>query len=163
MRVGFGIDVHRFGGEGPLVLGGVIIDTERGLQATSDGDVAIHALIDALLGAAALGDLGDHFPSGDPQWRDASSLDLLEITMQRLASVVETVVNVDLTVLAQSVRIAPHRAEMRATIAAGLGIEVGAVSLKATTTDHLGLIGRDEGVAALATVLVESGSDQPIA
>ena len=154
MRVGSGIDVHRFGGSPPVILGGEEVDVGRGLEATSDGDVVLHALIDALLGATALGDLGDHFPSSNEQWHGAASIRLLQHTMRLVAEAGYGIVNADITVLSQSVRIAPHRDRMRATIARALGIGVDAVSVKATSTDHLGMIGRDEGIAAIATVLV---------
>lgn len=155
MRVGFGIDAHRFGGSGPLIIGGVLADTERGVEATSDGDVALHALIDALLGAAALGDLGVHFPSSDPQWHGASSVDLLMRTMSMLTDAGLRVTSVDVTVIAQSIRLAPIRDDARARIAQVLDLEIGNVSVKATTTDRMGFIGRDEGIAATAIVTVE--------
>jgi 2-C-methyl-D-erythritol 2,4-cyclodiphosphate synthase len=154
MRVGSGIDVHRFGGSPPVILGGQEVDGGRGLEATSDGDVVLHALIDALLGATALGDLGDHFPSSNDQWQGAASIDLLRRTVRMIAEAGYVVVNADVTVVSQSVRIAPHRDRMRTTIASALGIGVDAVSVKATSTDHIGMIGRDEGIAAIATVLV---------
>jgi 2-C-methyl-D-erythritol 2,4-cyclodiphosphate synthase len=150
VRVGFGIDAHRFGGRGPLVLGGVVVDANRGLDATSDGDVAVHAIIDALLGAGGLGDLGAHFPSSNPRFRGIDSLQLLEQTRHLLRGAGFGVVNVDVTIIAQTVRMAPHRDEMRRSIAAALDIDVTGVSVKATTTDHLGFTGRDEGIAAMA-------------
>lgn len=155
MRVGQGIDVHRFGGEPPVVLAGVVVDRARGVEATSDGDVAVHALIDALLGAGALGDLGVHYPSEDhPRWSGARSMDLLADTVRRLRAADLAVGTVDVTVIAQSVRVGPHRAEMRVALAAALGVGLEAVSVKATTTDHLGFIGRDEGIAAIAVATV---------
>jgi 2-C-methyl-D-erythritol 2,4-cyclodiphosphate synthase len=154
MRVGHGFDAHRLGGGPPLVLGGVVVDEDHGLVATSDGDVAIHALIDALLGAAALGDLGTHFPSADPRWEGSSSLDLLGRAVELLGERGLGVVNVDVTIIAQSIRVAPHREAMRSAIAGVLGVGVDAVSVKATTTDGLGFLGRDEGIAALATATV---------
>jgi 2-C-methyl-D-erythritol 2,4-cyclodiphosphate synthase len=154
MRVGFGIDAHRFGGSDPLVIGGVVIDSERSVEATSDGDVALHALIDAMLGAAALGDLGHHFPSSDPTWHGVSSIDMLLATKHILAENDLSVTSVDVTVIAQSVRVAPHRNDMRARIAAVLEIDVDAVSVKATSTDGMGFIGRNEGIAASAVVTV---------
>lgn len=154
IAVGWGTDVHAFGGSPPLLLAGVVVDHERGLAGTSDADVAVHAVGDALLGAAALGDLGSHFPSSDPQWQGADSLDLLA----RVVSVVDRAgwrpARVDVTIVAQSVRVAPHREAMRTSLAEVLGIDVGAVSVKATTTDGLGSIGRDEGVAATAVVVL---------
>lgn len=154
MRVGQGIDAHRFGGEPPVVLAGVVVDRARGVEATSDGDVAAHALADALLGAGALGDLGLHYPSSDPRWSGARSMDLLADTVRRLRAVDLAVGTVDVTVIAQSVRVAPHRAEMRAALAEVLGVALEAVSVKATTTDGLGFIGRDEGIAAIAVATV---------
>jgi 2-C-methyl-D-erythritol 2,4-cyclodiphosphate synthase len=154
MRVGHGFDAHRLGGDPPLVLGGVVVDEGHGLVATSDGDVAIHALTDALLGAAALGDLGTHFPSSDPRWEGSSSLDLLARAVELLRERGLGVVNVDVTIIAQSIRVAPHREAMRSAIAGVLGVGEDAVSVKATTTDGLGFLGRDEGIAALATATV---------
>lgn len=154
MRVGHGFDAHRLGGDPPLVLGGVVVDEGHGLVATSDGDVAIHALTDALLGAAALGDLGTHFPSSDPRWEGSSSLDLLARAVELLGERGLGVVNVDVTIIAQSIRVAPHREAMRSAIAGVLGVGEDAVSVKATTTDGLGFLGRDEGIAALATATV---------
>jgi len=152
MRVGFGVDAHAFGGEGPLVLGGVEVEAGRGLTGTSDADVVLHAIADALLGAAALGDLGEWFPSSDPRWLDAPSGDLVETVLDRVHTEGWQVSNCDVTVVAQSVRIAPHRARMRGCIAALLGVPFDAVSVKATTTDGMGAIGRDEGIAAFAAV-----------
>ena len=154
MRVGQGIDSHRFGGDGPLVLGGVLVDESRGVEATSDGDVLVHAVIDALLGAAALGDLGSHYPSSDDRWHGARSLDLLSDAVSKLEAAGWVPSNIDATVIAQSVRVAPHREAMRTALADALGIDVGAVSVKATTTDHLGFTGRDEGLAAFATAAI---------
>jgi len=158
MRVGFGIDVHRFGGTPPMRLAGVEIDDERGLEATSDGDVPVHAVIDALLGAAALGDIGTHFPSDDERWHGSRSLDLLAATRVEVETRGYRVCNVDITIVAQSVRVGPYREQMRQAIAACLGVEIDAVSVKATTTDGLGFIGRDEGVGATAVALIEQRS-----
>jgi 2-C-methyl-D-erythritol 2,4-cyclodiphosphate synthase len=155
MRVGFGVDAHQFGGSDPLIIGGVVVDTERSVEATSDGDVALHALIDAMLGAGALGDLGLHFPSSDPTWHGASSIDMLLEAKRMLAEAGLHVASVDLTVIAQSVRIAPHRDAMCARIAAALDIDVNVVSVKATSTDGMGFIGRDEGIAASAVVTAD--------
>ncbi|MDJ0959092.1 MAG: 2-C-methyl-D-erythritol 2,4-cyclodiphosphate synthase [Acidimicrobiia bacterium] len=161
MRVGFGVDAHRFGGSAPLIICGVLVDSDQGVEATSDGDVAIHALMDAMLGAGALGDLGLHFPSSDPRWHGASSIDMLRRTRHLLAEAGLGVVSVDVTVIAQSVRIAPNRDEMRARIADALQVAVGAVSVKATSTDGMGFIGSDEGIAATAVVtVVEASSAQ---
>ncbi len=154
MRVGQGIDSHRFGGDGPLVLGGVVVDEIRGVEATSDGDVLTHAVIDALLGAAGIGDLGAHYPSSDERWHGARSLDLLADTVEKLRRAGWVPSNVDATVVAQSVRISPHRERMREMLAGPLGVDVSAVSVKATTTDRLGFTGRDEGLAAIAVAAI---------
>ncbi len=157
MRAGLGFDAHRFGGEAPLVLCGVVIEDAPGVEATSDGDVATHAVIDALLGGTSLGDLGSFYPSSDSRWRDVSSVDvLLEDAMQRLSRTGWRPVNVDVTIVAQSVRIAPHRSEMRARLATVLQLPESAVSVKATTTDGMGWMGRGEGIAALAVASLTS-------
>lgn len=154
VRVGFGYDVHRFEGEGPIVLAGVVIDHPLGIAATSDGDVAAHALCDALLGAVADGDMGAHFPSSDPQWADANSMDLLRLCVGRVGAAGYVVGSVDVTIVVQDVHIAPHADLMRANIAEALGTSFTDVSLKATTTDGLGWIGAGTGLAvhAVATV-----------
>lgn len=157
MRVGLGFDAHRLGGDGPVTLAGVVVSSERGLLGTSDADVAAHAVADALLGAAALGDLGTHFPSSDPRWEGADSMDLLKRVVTMLTEAGHRPGNVDLTIVSQSVRVAPHRETMRINLAAVLAVDVGAVSVKATTTDHLGAIGRDEGVAAIAMAGLAEG------
>ena len=153
-RTGWGFDAHRFGGGGPVVLCGVEIDDDRGIEATSDGDVAVHALIDALLGPVGIGDLGVHFPSEDPEMDGADSMKLLVRATQLVAAAGYDVGNVDVTVVSQSVRVAPHRAAMRTALAVALGIEEAAVSGKATTTDGMGAIGNDEGIAAAAVAVV---------
>ena len=153
-RVGWGFDVHRLGGPGPLRLAGVVVDPDLGLIGTSDADVAVHAVADALLGAAALGDLGTHFPSSDPAWADADSLEILRTVAALVADSGWSVGNVDLTVVAESVRIAPHRDAMRARLASVLGLETGRVSVKATSTDGLGLLGAGDGMAAAAVVML---------
>lgn len=149
-RIGWGIDAHRFGGGGPLVLCGVVVDEAAGVIATSDGDVAVHALADALLGAAALGDLGMHFPSSDAEWAGASSMMILDRVVSLCSDAGFALGSVDVTIVAESVRIAPHREDMRRRLAGTLGTAVGAVSVKATTTDGLGFAGRNEGIVALA-------------
>ncbi len=153
--VGWGFDVHAFGGLGPLVLAGVVIDPDRGLVGTSDADAVAHAVSDALLGAAALGDLGEFFPSHDPQWAGADSMMLLADVFDRFAGTGLRVAHLDVTVVAQWVRIAPHRLEMRRRLASALQIEVESVSVKATTTDGLGFVGRDEGLASVAVVTAD--------
>jgi 2-C-methyl-D-erythritol 2,4-cyclodiphosphate synthase len=154
MRVGWGFDSHRFGGSGPTLLGGVIADAGRGVEATSDGDVIAHAVADSLLGAAALGDLGDFFPSGDPRWKGADSMALLAEVVTRVVAAGYRVASIDVTVIAEAVRVSPHRGEIRRRLAAVLGVDIDAVSLKATTTDGLGFLGRDEGLAAAAVVVL---------
>ena len=154
MRIGWGFDAHRIGLEGPMIIAGVTVADDRGLVATSDGDVALHAVADAVLGACALGDLGSHFPSSDPQWRDAASTHLLARVVAMAGDSGFSVESVDLTVIAQTVRIAPHRDEMRRRIAELLHVTADQVSVKATTTDGMGFVGREEGVAAVAVVTV---------
>jgi 2-C-methyl-D-erythritol 2,4-cyclodiphosphate synthase len=152
LRVGLGFDAHRFGGKSPLVLGGVIVDHERGLEATSDGDAAAHAVSDALLGAVGLGDMGTHFPSSDEGWRGADSMLMLDTVVKLVRASGWWVNNVDLTIIAQNVRIDPHRQAMRLALSDVLETE--AVSVKATTTDTMGFTGRGEGLAVLAVVTV---------
>ena len=155
MRVGLGYDVHRVRAGRPLVLGGVRFDSDWGLEGHSDADVLLHAVGDALLGAAGLGDLGEHFPPGDARWKDASSLDLLARIASLLAERGARVANVDAMVVAEAPRLAPHRAAMCANIARALGLAPDRVSVKATTNEALGAIGRREGLAAMAVALVE--------
>ncbi len=157
LRIGMGYDIHRIVPGRPLVLGGVRIESEWGLMGHSDADVVLHAIGDALLGAASLGDLGTHFPPGDPQWKDASSLDLLRRIAARLREANATVSNVDAMLVAEAPRIAPHRAAMCERIAEALGIAPGQVSVKATTNEQLGALGRREGLAAMAVALVDGG------
>ena len=150
MRVSWGFDAHRFGGEPPVVLAGVVVDDARGVEATSDGDLVAHAVADALLAVAGLGDLGVHFPSSDPQWEGADSMELLAEVVDMCGHV--AVSFVDVTVIAQDVRVAPHRARMQENLAGVLGIAKEAVAVKATTTDRLGTIGAGDGLAATAVV-----------
>lgn len=152
MKVGWGFDTHRFGGDPPVLLAGVPADLTRGLLGTSDADVVAHAVADALLGVAALGDLGVFFPSSDPQWRDADSMELLGMVVARVYAEGLRVAHLDVTVVAESVRLAPVREAVRAALAEMLNIELDSVSVKATTTDGMGFLGRDEGVAAVAVV-----------
>ena len=154
-RVGQGLDVHAFGAGDHVMLGAVRIPHDQGLAAHSDGDVALHALCDALLGAAALGDIGQHFPPGDERWRDADSGLLLSRVVDLLAEQDWSPANVDITVACERPRLAPHVEAMRAAIAALLGIGVDRVSVKATTTERLGFCGRGEGIAALAVALIQ--------
>jgi 2-C-methyl-D-erythritol 2,4-cyclodiphosphate synthase len=156
MRVGSGFDVHAFGPGDHVMLGGVRIPAPRGVIAHSDGDVLLHALTDALLGAAGLGDIGQHFPDSDPRWQGAASTQFVRHAVQLLASAGWSVVNADLTLLGETPRIAGHRDVIRTSVAAALGVDVAAVNLKATTTEKLGFIGRSEGLAAQAVVLIGS-------
>jgi 2-C-methyl-D-erythritol 2,4-cyclodiphosphate synthase len=153
MRVGIGYDSHRFGGDGPLLLGGVEIEHDAGLEGHSDADVLTHAVIDALLGAAGLGDLGTHFPPGEERWRDADSVDLLRTVVGMLGG---PVTNVDATVICEAPRLGPYRREIEANLAEALGAPV---SVKATTNEGMGFVGRGEGIAAVAVALVDAGPD----
>ncbi|HET6564024.1 MAG TPA: 2-C-methyl-D-erythritol 2,4-cyclodiphosphate synthase [Xanthomonadales bacterium] len=155
LRVGQGLDVHAFTPGDHVMLGGVRIPHAHGIDAHSDGDVALHALSDALLGAAALGDIGQHFPPGDEQWRGASSLLMLGHIVQLLQSHGWGIVNVDVTIACEAPRIAPQVPEMRRLTAAALQVDVNAVSFKATTTEQLGFCGRGEGIAAIAVALLQ--------
>ena len=153
-RIGQGLDVHAFTDGDHVMLGGVRIPHSQGLQAYSDGDVALHALCDALLGAVALGDIGQHFPPGNEQWRDADSSLLLTAVHNMLGNEGWLVVNLDITIACEQPRIAPHVTAMREAIAGVLKTSTDRVSVKATTTEKLGFCGRGEGIAALAVVLV---------
>lgn len=155
MRVGWGFDAHRIGGPGPMRVCGVIVDEIVGLIGTSDADVALHAVADAVLGAAALGDLGQHFPSSDPQWADADSADLLATVIKMIDDRGISVASVDVTIIAETVRISPHRAAMRQRLCDIMRTPMGHVSVKATTTDGMGYLGRDEGIAATAIVSLD--------
>jgi 2-C-methyl-D-erythritol 2,4-cyclodiphosphate synthase len=155
MRVGQGFDAHAFRQGGTLVLGGVHVPHARSLEAHSDGDVVLHALCDALLGAAGLGDIGVHFPPGDPAFSNIDSRILLRRTTGLVTSAGYQVVNADITVVAQAPRLAPHIEAMRAVISGDLQVEAGRVNVKATTTEQLGFTGRGEGIAAFAVVLLE--------
>ena len=155
MRVGWGFDAHRFAEGGFVRLGGIVVDHRRRVVATSDGDVLAHAVADALLGAACLGDLGGLFPSSDAAWTDADSMDLLKRVVTLITEAGYRVGSVDATVVAETVRVAPQREAIRVALAAGLGVDPAAVSVKATTTDGLGFLGRDEGIAAMAVVVLE--------
>ena len=154
MRVGIGFDAHRLVAGLPLALGGVAIPWEKGLAGHSDGDVALHALIDALLGAAGLGDIGEHFPPTEERFRGIASRQLLREVRTRVAAAGFRVEQVDLVIIAEQPRLAPYRAAMRAAIAEDLGLSVERVGVKATTTDGLGFTGRGEGIAAHAVALI---------
>ncbi|RIL06502.1 MAG: 2-C-methyl-D-erythritol 2,4-cyclodiphosphate synthase [Proteobacteria bacterium] len=155
MRVGQGVDAHRLVAGRPLRLGGVEIPHERGLEGHSDGDVLLHAVASALLGAIGAGDLGTHFPSSDARWRGADSGVLLEAVVALLRERGFAIGNLDATVIAQAPRLAPFREAMRDALAKRLGVEPGRVNVKITSTDALGAIGRGEGIAAQAVALVE--------
>ena len=155
MRIGHGYDVHAFGEGDGIVLGGVQIPFKRGLIAHSDGDVVLHALCDALLGAAGLGDIGRHFPDTDPALSDTDSRTLLRAVVAQLDDAGWTVVNVDITVIAQTPRLAEHINGMRERVAADLRVAEGSVNVKATTTEKLGFVGREEGIASHAVALLK--------
>ena len=156
IRIGHGYDAHRFAPGAKLVLGGVAIEFERGLAAHSDGDVLIHALCDALLGAAGLGDIGRHFPDTRSEFAGVDSRVLLRRVVALLSERGFGVVNADVTAIVQAPRLAPHLGEMRTNLASDLGIEPGGVNVKATTTEGMGFTGRGEGIAAHAVALIEA-------
>lgn len=156
MRIGQGFDVHAFCEGSEVILGGIAIPHSHGLKAHSDGDVLLHALADALLGALALGDIGHFFPDTSEEWAGADSRDLLRRVMARVAEEGYRVVNVDTTIIAQSPKMAPHIEAMRLNIAEDLGAPAGRISVKATTTETLGFTGRKEGIACQAVCLLES-------
>ena len=155
LRVGLGVDAHALEPGVPLVLGGVPFDHPTGLAGHSDGDVIAHALIDAVLGAANRGDIGSLFPSGDERFRGASSLDLLAQAYQTVREDGWRLVNADCVLVGERPRIGPHRAEMAARLAGAMGVDAGCVAVRATTTDHLGFTGREEGLAAQAVALLQ--------
>ena len=154
MRIGQGIDVHPFDESRALILGGVKISERGGLAGHSDADVVLHAVTDALLGAAGAGDIGEHFPSADERWRDAESSRFVREAKTILAERMSQIQNVDITIIAEKPKIAPHREAIAASIAKLLDLPRGQVNVKATTTDHLGFVGRGEGICAMAVVLV---------
>ncbi len=155
MRIGQGIDVHAFGPGDKIVIGGTVIPHHHGLMAHSDGDVLLHALCDALLGAAAMGDIGQHFPDSDPAWANADSRALLRLVMAKLHARGFKVVNVDATIIAQQPRMATYIPYMNRNIAEDLQCSLDCVNVKATTSERLGFNGREEGITALAVVLIE--------
>ena len=155
MRIGHGYDAHRFAAGGRLVLGGVDIPHDKGLAAHSDGDVVLHALCDALIGAAGGGDIGKHFPDNDPQYENIDSRVLVRRVIETLSGDGLRVGNADVTIVAEEPRLAAHVAQMRANIAADLGVDAARVNVKATTTEKMGFVGRGEGIAAHAVVLLE--------
>ena len=155
IRIGFGYDVHAFATDRPLILGGVTIPSERGLSGHSDADAVIHALVDALLGAAALGDIGQHFPSSDERWKNQPSSVFLDYTYDLLCQQQYTINNIDTTIVAEHPKMALHIQAMRTHLAQHLHLSREQVSVKATTTDGLGFTGREEGIACYAIALVE--------
>lgn len=157
MRIGIGYDVHAFVAGRPLILGGVQIPYAQGLAGHSDADAVIHAVVDALLGAAALGDIGQHFPSSDARWHDAPSTTFLTYARELLAEHGWRVGNIDATIVAERPKMAPYIPAMRQVLADALSVPLDAVSIKATTTDALGFTGRGEGIAAMAIAAVERG------
>jgi 2-C-methyl-D-erythritol 2,4-cyclodiphosphate synthase len=154
MRIGTGFDVHAFGPGNSVVLAGVRMPHTRGVVAHSDGDVVLHALCDAMLGAAGLGDIGMHFPDTDPLWKGADSRRFIATALEMLSVRGWRVGNADVTVLAQVPKLAPYRLEMRRSLAQMLDVPENQVNIKATTTEHLGFVGREEGIAAQAVVLL---------
>ncbi len=161
LRVGLGYDSHRFAPGRRLILGGVQIPHEQGLDGWSDADVVAHAVIDALCGAASLGDIGRLFPTGDPRCRDASSMTLLASVAGLVAAAGFEIVNVDVTVIAEQPLLAPHIPGMQQQLGAAMGVEPGRATVKAKTNEGMGFVGRGEGIAAFAVALLESGMGQP--
>jgi 2-C-methyl-D-erythritol 2,4-cyclodiphosphate synthase len=154
-RIGHGFDVHKFGGEGPFIIGGVSIPYEQGLIAHSDGDVALHALCDALLGAIAAGDIGRHFPDTDEKWKGANSRELLKDVYRRVKAQGYCLGNVDITIIAQAPKMAPYIQSMCAAIADDLETDISHINVKATTSERLGFTGRKEGIACEAVALLQ--------
>lgn len=153
-RSGIGYDVHRFAEDRPLILGGVEIPFAKGLLGHSDADVLLHAIADALLGAAALGDIGVHFPPTDPKWKDLDSIEILKHSIELLAEHGWVPVNIDATVIAEAPKVNPHVPAMKERIHQSTGLPLGSISIKATTNEQMGWIGREEGIAAMATALI---------
>lgn len=153
-RIGHGVDAHSFTFGKPLILGGVSIPFEKGLEGHSDADVVIHAIIDALLGAAGLGDIGTHFPNTDPQYHNISSIILLERVVNLIQERHYYIGNVDVTIVAECPKIAPHFAAMQQSLAVVMKVPKDSISIKATTTEKMGFTGREEGIAAFATALI---------
>ncbi|MCG7499081.1 2-C-methyl-D-erythritol 2,4-cyclodiphosphate synthase [Vibrio sp. Of7-15] len=154
IRIGHGFDVHKFGGEGPVIIGGVAVPYEQGLLAHSDGDVALHALCDALLGAIAEGDIGRHFPDTDDKWKGADSRELLKDVYRRVKEKGYQLGNADITIIAQAPKMAPHIESMCQAIATDLDTTLDNINVKATTSERLGFTGRKEGIACEAVVLL---------
>jgi 2-C-methyl-D-erythritol 2,4-cyclodiphosphate synthase len=158
IRIGHGFDVHKFGGEGPVIIGGVAIPYQQGLIAHSDGDVALHALSDALLGAIAAGDIGKHFPDTDDKWKGANSRELLKNVYKKVKSLGYELGNADVTIIAQAPKMAPYIDAMRLAIAEDLDTNIANINVKATTTEKLGFTGRKEGIATEAVVLIKKSN-----
>jgi 2-C-methyl-D-erythritol 2,4-cyclodiphosphate synthase len=158
IRIGHGFDVHKFGGEGPVIIGGVAIPYQQGLIAHSDGDVALHALSDALLGAIAAGDIGKHFPDTDDKWKGANSRELLKDVYKKVKSLGYELGNADVTIIAQAPKMAPYIDAMRLAIAEDLDTNIANINVKATTTEKLGFTGRKEGIATEAVVLIKKSN-----
>lgn len=156
IRIGQGIDVHAFDDRRPMVLGGVRISETGGLAGHSDADVVLHAITDALLGAAGAGDIGQYFPSDDERWRNADSSRFIEEALRVVRERDAAILNVDVTIVGEKPKIAPHREAIQESVAGLLGLTAGQVNIKATSTDHLGFLGRAEGLCALAAVLIQS-------
>ncbi|MCC2605271.1 2-C-methyl-D-erythritol 2,4-cyclodiphosphate synthase [Planctobacterium marinum] len=154
LRIGHGFDVHKFGGEGPIIIGGVKIPYEQGLLAHSDGDVLLHAISDAILGALALGDIGHHFPDTDDAYKGADSRALLKSVFQQAQTSDYQINNLDCTIIAQAPKMAPHIEAIRHNLAADLACDISQINVKATTTEKLGYTGRKEGIACHAVVLL---------
>jgi 2-C-methyl-D-erythritol 2,4-cyclodiphosphate synthase len=157
LRVGFGIDVHRLSAGRDLIIGGVKIAHEKGLDGHSDADVLLHAITDAILGAAGRGDIGEWFPNTDERWRGAESTKLLNHVWQVLSAEGWQLINIDSTLVAQAPKLSPHTSQMKQNIAATLGITADRIGIKATTSEELGYEGRKEGITAYATVLLNKG------
>ena len=158
IRIGHGIDVHAFDENRRLILGGVRISERGGLAGHSDADAVLHAIVDAILGATGSGDIGHYFPSDDERWKNADSAIFIGEARRILARMEAEIANVDVTIIAQRPKLAPFRDEMQANIARLLDLPLGRVNVKATTTDHLGFLGRGEGICAMATLLIEVGA-----
>jgi 2-C-methyl-D-erythritol 2,4-cyclodiphosphate synthase len=154
-RSGIGFDVHRFVEGRPLVLGGITVLSDRGLKGHSDADVLTHAIMDALLGAAALGDIGDHFPETDPEWKDARSVEMLTTVREKLAHRGYAIRSIDASVICEAPRLGPYRDRMRAELASAVRLDRNQVSVKFGTNEGLGFVGRGEGIASMATATIE--------
>jgi len=155
MKIGLGYDVHAFAADRPLILGGIQIPCEKGLAGHSDADVLVHAICDALLGAAGMGDIGEHFPDGDPKFKDAFSVDLLKETWHRVNRLYQAIINIDATVFAETPKLSPYKPAMRDKLSAALAIPSDRINIKATTTEGLGFVGEGLGIAAMCVVLID--------